>query len=88
MAIDGNNKVASNVNSLSVRVLGGEFQVSEVLYDPAQTDRDVLALFEQTPADRWFVMVSESPGDGQDALALIDDDLEFQICAHGVLRGE
>jgi hypothetical protein len=31
-------------------------------------------------------MVSEQAGGANDALALIDDQLEFRICAHGVLR--
>ncbi|HEX9844298.1 MAG TPA: hypothetical protein VGC20_16180 [bacterium] len=86
MTFDGNNKVPRSVPALAVKVLGGTFHVSAVMLDPDDSQDEVLSILSRTPADRWFVMVSDDAGDAQDALAMIDDNLEFQIYAHGVLR--
>ena len=46
----------------------------------------MLSVLQATPADRWFVMVSDDEVGQQDSLAMLDDDLEIQIYALGVLR--
>ena len=74
------------VPPLSVKVLGGTFHVNRILLEPRQSREQVLAVLRETEADRWFVMVADNGGDEQDSLAMIDDRLEFQIYAHGVLR--
>ena len=86
MSLDGNHKVPRSIPALDVKVLGGTFHVSAIMLEPDEAQEVVLSILNGTPADRWFVMVSDSAGDAQDALAMIDDDLEFQIYAHGVLR--
>ena len=86
MDFDGDTKAPMSVSPLAVKVLGGTFHVSAIMLDPDDARDDVMAILTGTPADRWFVMVSDDAGDDQDALAMIDDNLEFQIYAHGVLR--
>jgi hypothetical protein len=86
MSIDAHSKRPQSVPSLTVKVLGGTFHVSQILLEPQESRESVLAILRQTEADRWFVMVSDNGGDAQDALAMIDDRLEFQIYAQGVLR--
>jgi hypothetical protein len=86
MSLNGDSKHPASVSAVAVKVLGGTFHVAELMLDAEESPRDVLAVLHDTPADRWFVMVSDHAGDAQDALAMIDDNLEFQIYAHGLLR--
>jgi hypothetical protein len=81
-------KVPLSVSSFPIDVLGGVFHVSELLLRAQEARRDVERILHTTPADRWFVMVSDHAGDAHDTLAMIDDNLEFQIYAYGVLRQE
>ena len=86
MSFDSNSKRAVDVDVFPVKVLGGTFHVREVLLFEDQMEAEVIATIHDIPADRWFVMVSDDHRAEQDALAMIDDQLEFQIFAHGVLR--
>jgi hypothetical protein len=86
MRPDGDSKIPRSVPAMAIKVLGGTFHVKELLLAAEQTREEVLAVLRATPADRWFVMVSDHAGDAHDALAMIDDNLEFQIYAHGLLR--
>ncbi|HKI98932.1 MAG TPA: hypothetical protein VKB51_10700 [bacterium] len=86
MSFDGNNKRSVSIPVLPVKVLGGTFHVAALLVADHNCEQDVIAVLHGTAADRWFVMVSDHAGDAPDALAMIDDNLEFQIYAHGVLR--
>ena len=86
MSIDARSKRPQSVSALAVKVLGGTFHVSEILLEPQESHEHVLSILRETEADRWFVMVSDNGGAGQDALAMIDDALEFQIYAQGLLR--
>lgn len=70
---------------LAVKVLGGTFHVARLHLNEQDTPEFVIELLRETPADRWFVMVSDDAEDTGDALAMIDDSLEVQIYAHGVL---
>ena len=79
-------KVPLNVPDFPVKVLGGTFTVRQVLHGQWESRDDVLSVLRATPADRWFVMVSDDEVGQQDSLAMLDDDLEIQIYALGVLR--
>lgn len=86
MAFDGSHKASVSVLNFAVKVLGGTFHVRAVLVNDGETPQSVRTLIQETPADRWFVMVADDAANDDDALAMIDDNLEFQIHAHGVLR--
>jgi hypothetical protein len=86
MNVDAHDKRSLSVDAFSVKVLGGRFQVTSILLQPEEHQKQVLAILQETEADRWFVMVSDNGSDAQDSLAMIDDALEFQIYAHGVLH--
>lgn len=72
--------------ALAVTVLGGTFYVERLQLNGLESAEAVTAILRETPADRWFVMVSDHIGEAGDALAMIDDALELQIYALGVLR--
>ncbi len=78
-------KIPQQVAALSVKVLGGTFHVHEVMLLEGEAREDVLTIIRSIPHDRWFVMVSDEEAGGQDSLAMIDDNLEFQIFARGSL---
>lgn len=80
------SKHPRTVPSFTVDVLGGRFTVKHVLHRPDEAHEDVVSAIKALPPDRWFVMVAEDARASQDALALIDDDLEFQVYALGVLQ--
>lgn len=80
------NPACPGRRGLAVNVLGGTFHVMRLLLNGHQSEESVTSILRDTPADRWFVMVSDHAEDGQDALAMIDDTLELQVYAHGVLR--
>jgi hypothetical protein len=86
MQLGDDHKRPQSVPERAVKVLGGTFHVSAILCSVRQTLEDVLSILDSTPADRWFVMVADHNDESHDALAMIDDALEFQIFAHGVLR--
>lgn len=86
MSLNGNAKKPVAVPAVRVPVLGGMFHVTALLVAPDESRDNVLAVLEATPRDRWFVMVADNAGSEEDALAMIDDDLEFQIYARGVLH--
>ncbi|MCH9045981.1 MAG: hypothetical protein IIA40_07720 [SAR324 cluster bacterium] len=88
MNLDSHGKYPMAVEPFRVKVLGGSFHVSEVLLMGEESSQDVIAIIDATPEDRWFVMVSDSSSDERDSLTMVDDNLEFQIYAHGVLRQE
>jgi len=85
MTVDSQEKRSQRVPAFTVKVLGGRFRVSSILLQAQEAPERVLAVLQETEADRWFVMVSDNGGEGQDSLAMIDDSLEFQIYAQGVL---
>ncbi len=70
---------------LYIRVLGGSFHVSQVLLRGGRSPEEMVAEIEAVPPERWFVMVADHQETGRDALAMVDDDLELRICAHGTL---
>lgn len=86
MAEEWTDKRGEEVETFSVPVSGGTFYVSEVFLAPGENREEVIAFIRNTPEDRWFVMVSENPDDALDSLAMIDDNLEFQILARGQLK--
>lgn len=86
MIMDETDKMTLNVPGFPVRVLGGTFVVKEIMLGKSESREQVLSLIHATAEDRWFVMVSDDAGGEMDALAMLDDDLEVQIYAHGVLR--
>lgn len=86
MEWDGRHPQSPVSPGLTVNVLGGTFYVSELQLNGHESPEAVTSILRELPADRWFVMVSDHPGDAQDALAMIDDALELQIYARGVLR--
>ena len=86
MSLDEHDKRRRPVEGFHVKVLGGTFQVRELLVDHGQSAEDVRTVIAQVPADRWFVMVSDGDQSPGDSLAMIDDGLEFQVYAHGVLQ--
>jgi hypothetical protein len=86
MDFDAGHKVPVNVAELSIKVSGGTFHVSALMIQAHERQDDVISILHAVQPDRWFVMVSDNPEAETDSLAMIDDDLEFQIYAHGVLR--
>ncbi len=73
----------------TIRVLGGSFTVQEVLSQNGPSEQETIDLMMTIPPDRWFVILDENPGgESRDALALIDDDLQFQSLAVGNFEGE
>lgn len=73
------------VESYSVKVLGGTFHVKEVLVEDGGSPEEVTAIIKGTSEDLWFVMAAEDTAEQTDSLALIDDDLDFKVCALGEL---
>ena len=74
--------------SFQIKVLGGEFKITGVMMEADESTETVTASITTTAEDRWFVMAAEESEDKQDALAIIDDNMEFQIVAHGELLPE
>ena len=73
----------------TIQVLGGQFTVEKIVPQPGQNEDDAGRAMRELPPERWFVVLDEPPdGDPVDALALIDDDLEFQTLATGTFKGE
>jgi hypothetical protein len=77
------------VEPFQLRVLGGNFTVSELVLDVGEPQEAFMSHLRDIPADRWFVMVAEEEReDSQDTLAVIDDNFEFQIYAVGTFVNE
>jgi len=74
------------IEPMAIKVLGGTFHVQEVVLHGADQKEDVIEKLKGVPADRWFVMASDHPGENHDALSVIDDALNFQVYAHGSLE--
>ena len=85
MSTDNTPKTHHPVDSFSVKVLGGTFRVNELLLGENESSQQVSAAITTTPEERWFVMVAEESEENRDALAVIDDQMEFQLMAYGVL---
>jgi len=81
-----NDKTPYKVPEFVVRVSGGTFHISELVLGPGDSAEQLQADIRTVDEDRWFVMVSESPEESMDSLAMIDDQLEFQVVARGVLK--
>ena len=53
------------------------------------SEQETVDLMMTISPDRWFVILDENPGNEfRDALALIDDELQFQTLAVGNFEGE
>ena len=81
--------IPESMEPFTIEVLGGTFTVDRVVPQPGQPEEEVLHRMHGVPPERWFVILDE-PVDAEpvDALALIDDDLEFQTLATGSFTGE
>ena len=73
----------------TIQVLGGHFTVEKIVPQKGQSEDEASRAMRDISPERWFVVLDE-PLDGEpiDALALIDDDLEFQTLATGTFKGE
>ncbi|MEE8434718.1 MAG: hypothetical protein V3S64_08020 [bacterium] len=76
------------VPPFQIKVLGGVFKITEVRVEGDESTETVVASITTTSEDRWFVMAAEDLETGQDTLAIIDDNMEFQIVAQGQLLPE
>lgn len=76
------------VPPFQIKVLGGSFNITEVIVKGDESVETVIASITTTAEDRWFVMAAEETKTNQDALAIIDDNMEFQIVAQGELLPE
>ena len=78
------------VTPFTVSVMGGSFVVSSVVPRDSRSVEEMVHSIHTTPADRWFVMLSEELEDAAsaDSLALIDDTFEFQVYALGTFKGD
>jgi len=73
----------------TIKVLGGQFTVHEVISQDQSNPAEAIGRMLSVPAERWFVVLDERwDGQPRDALALIDDQFEFQTVATGVFEGE
>lgn len=86
--MDASPKPVRPGRPLQVNVLGGVFQVTEVLVGEGDSAEMVMAAITTMPEERWFVMVAGESEAQQDSLAVIDDDMEFQVLAYGQLSLE
>jgi len=73
----------------TIRVMGGYFTIRQVQPQPNRPAEEIVAFILTVPPERWFVTLDQdSLGDSGDALALIDDQFEFQTLATGIFRGD
>ncbi len=73
----------------TIKVLGGSFTVQEISPQDEASEQETVDLMMTISPDRWFVILDENPGgESRDALALIDDELQFQSLAVGNFEGE
>ena len=73
----------------TIRVLGGEFTVLEIVRQDDRPPAEIIGMMLSIPPERWFVVLDEdSEMRPRDALALIDDDFQFQTLAVGTFHGE
>jgi len=86
MSLDPMSKTPEMVEPFSVKVIGGTFHIREVMVGNGGELSAVESLIRETPEDQWFVMTSEDSGEPMDSLAMIDENLEFQIFARGNLE--
>lgn len=86
--MDSNQKTMRSVPPFQIKVLGGAFKITEVMMNEDESTETVIASITTTSENRWFVMAAEDSETGQDALAIIDDNMEFQIVAQGQLLPE
>lgn len=84
--MDGGRRAAQPNAPFAIRVLGGTFRVHEVFPRPEESVAAAVAFIRSVPEDRWFVMVSDRRDAYRDTLAMIDDELEFQVFAQGSLE--
>lgn len=94
--LESSQKTPQAVPPFQIKVLGGDFKVTHVMVEADESAETVTALITTTSEDRWLVMAAEETTEEdsvesetqQDALALINDKLEFQIVAQGELLPE
>lgn len=86
MATDGKELKTEKTDPFTVKVLGGKFHVHEIALQSARSTAEIRNEIQEVTEDRWFVMVSDHPGEKHDSLAVIDDGLEFQVFALGSLE--
>ena len=86
--MDSNQNPMRTVPPFKIKVLGGAFNITEVMVEGDESIETVVASITTTSEDRWFVMTAEDSETNQDALAIIDDNMEFQIVAQGQLLPE
>ena len=76
------------IDHMVIPVMGGRFEIKELLVDKAQGVKGILDRIRTIPPDRWFVMLAENEGTTEDVLALINDRFEFESIAIGTLNSE
>ena len=81
-------KTKHPVDDLSVPVLGGTFQVRELLVDELKGVKGILDQIRSVPMNGWFVMLAEDEAATEDVLALINDAFEYEAIAIGTLKSE
>lgn len=89
--LDTNQKNVIPITPFQVKVLGGTFNVTEIRVGAGESTEQVIASLTTTSEDRWFVMAAEETEGAEaqmDTLAIIDDNMEFQIVAQGQLQPE
>jgi hypothetical protein len=82
-------KVTPPMQPFTIRVLGGQFTVLEIVPRDDRSPAELIDLMLSIPPERWFVVLDEdSEMRPRDALALIDDEFQFQTLAVGTFQGE
>ncbi|MBI3993213.1 MAG: hypothetical protein HY342_08060 [Candidatus Lambdaproteobacteria bacterium] len=86
--MDIGKKIHVKVSPFQLRVLGGTFNVTELVMEKGQSKDEFQQHLKGIPSDRWFVMLAEDDEQAPDTLAIIDDEFEFQIYAIGSFQNE
>ena len=86
MSQDPMSKTPEMVDTFTVKVIGGTFHIREVMVSEDSGLDTVQETIRATAEDQWFVMTSEDSGEPMDSLAMIDENLEFQVFARGNLQ--
>ena len=73
----------------TIRVLGGRFTVTRVVPEDDRPPMETIEMMLSIAPERWFVILDDPlSGEPRDALALIDDNFQFQTLAVGTFAGE
>jgi hypothetical protein len=73
----------------TIRVMGGHFTIRDILSQRSRSTEEMVGFMLTIPPERWFVTLDQDSDSGSsDALALIDDQFEFQTLATGTFQGD